>query len=312
MTGVWIENNLPTLARAGRGREQLLPWVLVLSVTYLATALAAGAARWRVGQLWGSPQWDLERTVWPHAAAMTAVVWLTLAVCVPLLRARLFAVAVALCAGAAFGPLRLVAAPIQGNLVLIDRDPSAAQVAWPVAVAAVLTVVLTVVSRRLARPGPSSDTPRGTLVGVAGLMCLAIPLIALPMIPGATVDPGHEPGLSFHMVTGWGLLAGGLLTAGLLGVGSTSTAAWRVLLSAAAPATMYWAYQRDGGWPGVPGWDYGMQSPLFLTVQITAVLISCAVLGWGLSASGLGERLRVPYDHSAPSAARSEPASVNG
>ncbi|MGB7982619.1 MAG: hypothetical protein WCF36_17700 [Candidatus Nanopelagicales bacterium] len=74
---------------------------------------------------------------------------------------------------------------------------------------------------------------------------------------------------------------------------------WRVLLAAATPVVMYWAYHHDGGWPGVPGWDDTVQSPLDLTVQITAVLITCAGLGWALHASGLGERLRTWHD-SAP------------
>ena len=47
----------------------------------------------------------------------------------------------------------------------------------------------------------------------------------------------------------------------------------RVLPAVATPAVKYWAYHRDGGWPGVHGWDYGMHIPLFLTVQITAALI---------------------------------------
>lgn len=311
MTGTWTGTGMPTLARAGRGRGPLVPWVLVLAVTYLATGLAAAGARWRVGQMLGNPAWEFERTVWPHAAAITLIVWLTLAITVPLLRARLFAVAVVVCAGAAFGPLRLVAAPIQGDLEFIDQQPSAAQVAWPVAVAAVLTVALTVVARRLARAHPPNDVPRGALVGVVGLVCLALPLLAVAMIPGATVDPGHEPGLSFYMVTGWGLLAGGLLAAGLLGIGRTSTAGWRVLLSAATPAAMYWAYQRDGGWPGVPGWDNGLQSPLYLTVPISAVLIGCALLGWALRASGLGDRLRAWYDHPEPGT-HPAPSSVRG
>ena len=97
--------------------------------------------------------------------------------------------------------------------------PSATQVAWPVAVAAVLTVVLTVVSRRLARPAPHPRSRAARWSGWPGWCAWRIPLLALPVIPGATVDPGHEPGLSFYMVTGWGLLAGGLLAAGLLGVG---------------------------------------------------------------------------------------------
>lgn len=308
MTGAWIETRMPTLARVTQRHPHLAPWVLVLGVTYLAAGFAAAASRWRVGRWWGIPAWEFERTVWPHAAAMTLVVGLTLAIAVPLLRARLFAVAVLVCAGAAFGPLSLVATPILGDLEFIDQQPSATQVAWPVAVAAVLTVLLTVVSRRLASHDCLSEVPRGALVGVAGLVCLAIPLLALPMIPGATLDPGHEPGLSFYMVTGWGLLAGGLLAAGLLGVGSASAAGWRVLLAAAVPASMWWAYHRDGGWPGVPGWDYGMQSPLFLTVQITAVLIGAAVLGWGLRASGLGYRLRAWYDLPEPSTPTPRPA----
>ena len=51
-----------------------------------------------------------------------------------------------------------------------------------------------------------------------------------------------------------------------------------------------------------------MQSPLFLTVQITAVLIGCAVLGWGLCASGLGYRLRAWYAHPEPSNTTTHPA----
>jgi hypothetical protein len=286
---------------------------LVLGVTYLAVSLAAAVSRRRVGQLWGDPPWVFERTVWPHAAAMTLVAWLALAIAVPLLRAaRLFAVAVAVSAGAAFGPLRLVAAPIHGDLEFIESTPSPTQAGWPVVVAAVLTVLLIVVARRLARADPVVEVARGALVGVAGLVCLTIPLLALPVIPGATVDPGHEPGLSFVMVTGWGLLAGGLLAAGLLGVGSTPTAGGRVLLAATAPATMWWAYHRDGGWPGVPGWDYGMQSPLFLTVQITVVLIGAAALGWALRASGLGARLRAWYAQPAPSTATPQPTPARG
>ena len=311
MTGAWIETGMPTLARVSRGRGPLVPWALVLGVTYLAAALAAAGARWRLGQMLGNPAWEFERTVWPHAAAMTLVVWLTLAITVPLLRARLFTVAVVVCAGAAFGPLRLVAAPIQGDLEFLDQQPSAAQVAWPVAVAAVLTVALIVVARRLARLDSPNDVPRGALVGVAGLVCLVIPLLVVVMIPGATVDPGHEPGLSIYMVTGWALLAGGLLAAGLLGIGRTSTAGWRVLLSAATPAAMYWAYQRDGGWPGVPGWDIGLQSPLYLTVQITAVLIGAAALGWALRGSGLGDRLRA-LDTPPDTTSSSAPATTRG
>ena len=173
MTGAWIETKAPTLARVGHRRQRWVPWVLVLAVTYLAVGLAATASRWRVGQLWGNPVWEFERTVWPHAAAMTLVVWLALAVSVPLLRARLFAVAVAVCAGAAFGPLRLVAAPIHGDLEFIDQSPSATQAAWPVAVAAALTVLLIVVARRLARRVPCSRgaagcAGRGGRAGVPG------------------------------------------------------------------------------------------------------------------------------------------------
>jgi hypothetical protein len=308
MTGAWIETNAPTLARVGHRGQKWVPWLLVLGVTYLAVGLAAAVSRWQVGRLWPSPVWGFERTVWPHAAAMTLVVWLALAISVPLLRARLFAVAVAVCAGAAFGPLRLVAPPIHGDLEFVDRSPSPSQAAWPVAVAAALTVLLIVVARRLARRDPVPEVPRGALVGVAGLVCLAIPLLALPVIPGATEDPGHLPGLSFLMVTGWGLLAGGLLAAGLLGVGSMSAARWRVGLAGAVPGAMWWAYHRDGGWPGVPGWEYGMQSPLFLTVQITAVLIGAAVLGWGLQACGLGDRLRAWYAHPEPATPTPHPA----
>ena len=54
-----------------------------------------------------------------------------------------------------------------------------------------------------------------------------------------------------------------------------------------------------------------MQSPLFLTVQITAVLIGAAVLGWGLAAAGLGARLRAWYAHPDTTPAPT-PASTRG
>jgi hypothetical protein len=51
-----------------------------------------------------------------------------------------------------------------------------------------------------------------------------------------------------------------------------------------------------------------MQSPLNLTVQITAVLIGAAVLGWALRACGLGDRLRAWYDHPEQSTPTPHPA----
>ena len=166
-------------------------------------------------------------------------------------------------------------------------------------------MLLTVLARWLARPTAPGEPGRSPLVGVTALVCLAAPLLGLAMIPGATADPGHEPGLSFHMVAGWGLLAGGLLAAGLLGATARPSAGAlaRLALAGVAPATMWWAYHRDGGWPGVPGWDHGMQSPLFLTVQITAVLIAAAAIGWAFAATDLGPRLHPrPVDGSATDA----------
>ena len=179
-------------------------------------------------------------------------------------------------------------------------------------VAAVLTVLLLVVARRLGAAGPGSRCARGALVGVAGLVCLAVPLLALPVIPGATVDPGHEPGLSLFMVDRVGAAGRGAARRrpsrgrGHVDGGVAGTA------GRGRPGGMWWAYHRDGGWPGVPGWDYGMQSPLFLTVQITGVLIGAAVLGWGLRASGLGDRLRAWYAPPAPSTATPQPSPARG
>jgi hypothetical protein len=307
MTGVWVQAYVPTFARVATDRG-VQRWAVVLAAVYLATAAAATAARWKVTAYWTAPSWqerlgpgvDLslppyERTVWPHALAITLVVALALAIMVPLLRAGLFTLAVLVGAGAGFGPLRMTAAPVIGDLEFLDSDPTLVQVAWPLAVGAAATVLLLVVAGWLARPAALARPGSPLLVATAGLVCLAVPLLALPMIPDATVDPGHEPGLSFHMVTGWGLLAGGLLAAGLLGASRRPTAGAlaRLALAGAAPAAMWWAYHRDGGWPGVPGWDHGMASPLFLTVQITAVLIGAAAVGCALAATHLGHRLHL-------------------
>jgi hypothetical protein len=305
MTGVWTETHVPTFRRVARHRP-VQRWGLVLAATFLTAGLAATAARWKVAAYWQALTWqedlrpgvdlalpEYERTVWPHALAMTLVVALTLAIMVPLLRARLSAVAALVGAGAGFGPLRLTAAPVIGKLEFVDSDPTPAQLAWPLTVAAVATVVLLVVAHWLARPIPPAPPRSRALVGVAALVCLSVPLLALPMIPGAPDGPFHEPGLSILMVTGWALLASGLLAAGLLGAGTIAAALVRVALAVATPTAMWWAYHRDGGWPGVPGWDFGTQSPLFLTMQITAVLIGAALVGWALAAAGLGALLRL-------------------
>ncbi len=191
MTGTWIESNVPTLARVGR---RGWPWALTLAVTYVVAGLAATAARWRVGQLLGSPDWEFERTVWPHAASVTLVVWLALAISVPLLRARLFAVASAVCAGAAFGPLRLVAPPTHGDLEFVDQSPSLTQAAWPIAVAAALTLVLVSVAQGLARRDPALDVPRGPLIGVAGIGCLGLGVLLPPLIPEQQSTRATRPG----------------------------------------------------------------------------------------------------------------------
>lgn len=307
MTGVWVQANVPTLLQAATDRG-VQRWALVLAAVYLAAAAAATAARWKVTAYWTAPSWQdrlgpgvdlslppFERTVWPHALAMTLVVALALAVMVPLLRSGMFTLAVLVAAGAGFGPLRLTAAPVIGDLEHLESDPTLVQVAWPLAVGAAATVLLIVVAGWLdRRPGLVRPGSR-LLVAAAGLVCLAVPLLALPIIPGATQDPGHEPGLSLPMVTGWGLLSGGLLAAGLLGASRRTTAGAlaRLALAGFAPVAMWWAYHRDGGWPGVPGWDHGMQSPLFLTVQITAVLIAAGAIGWALAATRLGLRLHL-------------------
>jgi hypothetical protein len=90
----------------------------------------------------------------------------------------------------------------------LGSDPTLVQVAWPLPVGAAVTVLLLVVAGWLARPAAIAQPGSRLLLAAAWLVCVAVPLLALPRIPGATADPGHEPRLSLLMVTGWGPLAG--------------------------------------------------------------------------------------------------------
>jgi hypothetical protein len=53
-----------------------------------------------------------------------------------------------------------------------------------------------------------------------------------------------------------------------------------VAVSIAVPAVLFLAYQRQGGWPGVAGWEFGgMQSPVITSTSIVVCLLAAGPAG---------------------------------
>ena len=110
-------------------------------------------------------------------------------------------------------------------------------------------------------------------------------VLAVPLLVGDFwLDPGHVE-LDPQMQLGWSVLAAGLVTA----AATTSSLGSRlamVLLAPAVVAQMYLAYNSQGGWPHVPGWEGG-RAPLYSTVGIAVIVCAAPLVGWAVGAADL-------------------------
>ncbi len=276
MTGVAVESEV------ARGQNPPTQWLIVALGSFGLFFTVAWLSQW-----WIVRTWNLDESmdppapsVVPHAIAMTVVAVLALTSAVPLLREEMFAASGLVCAGAAIGPLRLVAAPVFASVGASTEV--VADFVWRMGVGVVLLVVMLVVARWLAGPA-LAETPRWA-AGV--LLLVALPVFVLLLWPGAREQEATDDIIWFDMAIGWGLLAGGLLAAGIVSrVGATVV---RGLL-AAAMAFLLWSVYK-GGDKAVPGWEYGGDEPMFLTAQVSITLGACALAGVLLAVSGLGRR----------------------
>ena len=132
---------------------------------------------------------------------------------------------------------------------------------------------------------------------------IAIGFLALNAVPSWTYDDGHKY-LDTTMVFGWVLLAAGMLVAGAAGYEGRTATAVRSLVLMALPVAMAAVMHRPGGWPEAPGWELANGNlPLYLTVQLAAMIIGCAAVGWALSYTSWHPSVTRPTTASSPVAA---------
>lgn len=270
-------------------------WVRVLAVAFAASATLGWLAR-----RWAETQWDLaahgivpvyEKSPLNHGIAITVTVGLALAVVVPLFRGGFGAIALLVCVGVGFGPLGLVIAPVFNSPSNWDGMDLRSTL-WTWFGSLLLASLVATAAHYLAAPAPSPIAcPIGNAVGVAVTL---LPLVALAGIPSdGHIFPWFMSMPSMLMTLGWGLLAGGVLAVGLLAVDPIRVSVLRFILASAIPAVSFWAYQRPGGAPEVPGWDYSDRAAVLTATLATALVISAA-LGLALRLTGVGAHLRGP------------------
>ena len=229
----------------------------MLAVTFAGSATLGWFAR-----RWAEAQWDFdalgitplyEKSPMVHGLSITVTVGLALAVVVPLLRAGFGAMALLVCVGVGFGPLGLVVAPVFNSPTNWDgMDLSSTLWTWVGSL--LLAALVAAAAHYLAAPAPSPTA--SPIVNAFGVAAMLVPLIVLAGIPDdGGVFPWFMSMPTMLMTLGWGLLAGGVIAVGLLAVDPIRVSVVRLALAWAIPAMSFWAYQRPGGAPEVPGWE---------------------------------------------------------
>ena len=146
-------------------------------------------------------------------------------------------------------------------------------------VALVVASVLAVWTRDVVRALPSA--PAAVRFPAEGSVLVVLVAVGFVLVWNKSFAPLESVGLL--PAAGWAVLAVGLAAA-------AAQRRWEVGaallgLAGAALLTLYFAYHRDGGWPGVAGWEYnGMQSPVVLSVAAAALLLTAAPAGAALGA----------------------------
>jgi hypothetical protein len=213
-----------------------------------------------------------------HSAAMTSLFAVATIAAAILLRQGRWLAALCTSAGAAFGPMVLLAAPLGRDVVTrwsesVEPNPGT-DLWWRALVGSVTLAWVLLTAWWAARDRVrTADTLPGLtypfiLVGV-GLVAFGA--------PGAVAWYAPEA-LALPILAGHLFLVAGVVTAcaTLTRIGAT----WCAMQVAVVGAVllMYAAYNRDGGWPGVAGWEYGT-SPIITTVATSAALVVAPTVG---------------------------------
>lgn len=91
------------------------------------------------------------------------------------------------------------------------------------------------------------------------------------------VGGGEHPGLL--VIVGWAVL-GAAIAAIVAGSSRVWLPAVALVAGVVVLGSLYWAYCRWGGWPGVAGWEFaGMQSPVILSPGSSLTLLAGPLLG---------------------------------
>jgi hypothetical protein len=243
--------------------------------TLLAT-LVQGANR----RSWASVTTGYDVEAYPasaHAVAMTAVFAVAMVAALILLNRGLRTAAVLTAAGAGFGPMMLVAAPFSQQMVLDTSSASGPSLgtstAWYALVASVLTVLIVGSAALVLGRWPSPSTSRrwvgAHLAALIGLGLLVV------VVPSALTDDGGSTLLPM-LVIGYLLLVAGVVMAAAVAHRRLMPLAVLQGTVVIAVWALYAAYHREGGAPGVAGWEFGT-SPTIATV-ITSTALVCAPL----------------------------------
>jgi hypothetical protein len=265
--------------------------LMVLVPTVVVATVGGGlalAARTRAEESWGAPLGGLDLGMDGHVLALLVLFWLLVAMTRALWGrggGRVVAVVVVLLAAA--GPGSLAGSPAFSWTVDTGHEFDSTGVvvwwSWAVAVGWLVLVLATALWTLHRYPVPDSGTylERGRFL--VALLAFAGFSAAASYVADFWLDPGHVE-LNPAMQLGWTALAAGLLT----GAATTSSLANRVALVLLAPALvaqMYLAYNSQGGWPMVPGWE-ASHSPLYSTVGVAVLVGTAPLVGWLVGVAG--------------------------
>jgi hypothetical protein len=257
----------------------LVPSLLVVG---LGVWLALAARDLAAAEFGGVAPGGLDLGMDGHALVLLLLFWLLVVLTRSLWGGgggRVVAVVVVLLTAA--GPGSLAASPAFSWVVDTSHAYDSSGVvlwwSWAVAVGWLALVLSTAIWTLRRYPVATSGTylERGrfllALLVFAGCQAVA------SYVSDFWLDPGHVE-LSPAMQLGWTALVAGLVTA----AATTSSLGSRVamlLLAPALVAEMYLAYNRTGGWPGVPGWE-AARSPLYSTVGVAILVCAAPLVGW--------------------------------
>jgi hypothetical protein len=265
-----------------------LVWGALIAVLALV-ALDGGIASWAQWTarttLAGSVA-DGQHSLNRHVLAMVLLSALTVAVgcLLALLRERMLALVVL--AGVAAGPMGVLAAPVSASLVTVDVTDTYAW--WHLVVQSGQFAILlawgwwsvrrlpAVLPQALREGGHPPDPVAHGRISSTLLFALYAAVTLTAQILSRTSNGIESAGLL--TMVGWAALGAGCAVV-VTQVPARLTATWITAGGVLAIGAMYSAYYRPGGWPGVAGWENGIEAPVVLSFSTTACVLAGPLIG---------------------------------